>query len=341
MKKPVVQVKRPAAHHLIIVSYVATPFVNVLILAVFLRIPLPQVLQRISLGYGPLAAAWLLTAPLAGVSLYLLNRFSWYAFLAHASLIIVDSILVLAFRPLSRFGTIPAAPLLLFLAGNILRMIFVGYVLQKNFRAPYFQILSRSFRETQRIPIRHQIFLDDAFVPITDLSPGGCFVSAPDIAKKAGERVGVRFDCDGVSVRCTGAIVRKTPLGFGVRFLGLSFAGKRAVRRMLRNMYSLRYDVDLPGWLLRNGEVREGRVVNISHTGCYVSTDPAGIVKGESGSASFSLGGDFYSVPGSVVWVSKSGENGKPPGVGFRFSRGRFRLARVIRRECRGWPLTR
>jgi hypothetical protein len=341
VRKPVVQIKRPAAHHLIIASYVATPFVNVLLLMVLLRLALPQVLQRISLGYGPLATVWLLTAPLAGASLYLLNRFSWYAFLAHASLIIVDSFLVLAFRPLASFASITGAPLLLFLAGNVLRMLFVGYVLQKNFRAPYLQILSRSFRETLRVPIRHQILLDGVSLTTSDLSPGGCFVPEPLIERRVGDRLGIRFECDGTTVRCAGAIVRTTPEGFGVRFAGLSFSAKRAVRRMLRNRYALRYDVDLPARFAGRIEVRECRIVNISRSGCYVNLDSAGIEAGEAGSAAFLLRGETFLMPGRVVWVSGVGESGKPPGLGFRFSRGRLRLARAIRRESRRWRLTR
>jgi len=68
--------KRPWLHHVIIICYIGAPFVNVLLLVVFLRVTLATVFANLVAGYGPLATVWLFTAPLVGVSLYFVKRFS-------------------------------------------------------------------------------------------------------------------------------------------------------------------------------------------------------------------------------------------------------------------------
>ena len=230
---PAAQVKRPLPHHFLIASYIITPLVNLLLVAAFLRLPLPSAAERILAGYGPLIAAWLATAPVAGAFLYLLKRVSWYVFLAHACIIIAGSLATLGFHFLGDSSVIPRAPQALFLAGNVLRMGFVGYVVQKDFRSPYLQILGRSFRSGRRVLIRRPILVDGEILWTTDLSTGGCFVDLPGTERGVGERLRIRLDWAGVELDCAGEIMRRTGAGIGVRFTNLSLHDRRALRLML------------------------------------------------------------------------------------------------------------
>ena len=49
------------------------------------------------------------------------------------------------------------ASTILILAGNLALVGLVGYIIQKDFRSPYLQVLNRSWRERKRIPIYHTI----------------------------------------------------------------------------------------------------------------------------------------------------------------------------------------
>jgi len=229
----VVRLKRPLPHHLIIITYIATPLINLLMVSLTMGIPLGVAAGRVIAGYGPLVAAWLITAPIAGVCLYLLNRISWYVFLVHALIILVGSVLTLGLRLLGDASAIPRLSRTVFLLGNVMRIGFVGYVLQKDFRAPYFQILHRSFRWKRRLAVRVPITLDGGEWMTEDLSVGGCFVACPAPPRAAGDRVHVRLDCGGRPLRCAGQVMRSSADGLGVRFIGLSYRERHALRLAL------------------------------------------------------------------------------------------------------------
>ena len=227
------RIKRPLPHHFIIVSYIATPLMNLLLLSLSLGVPLDVAAGRVLVGYGPLVAAWLATAPVAGACLYLLNRASWYIFLAHAGVILAGAVMTLSLHWLGDVSAIPRLSQVVFLAGNVIRIAFVGYVLQKDFRAPYFHILQRSFRAARRLSMTVPIILDGEACRTEDLSTTGCFVARPAPERGAGERVGVRLDCGVAELRCTGQVMRSSPDGLGVRFIRLSRRDRLAVRLML------------------------------------------------------------------------------------------------------------
>jgi hypothetical protein len=225
--------KRPLPHHFLIASYIATPVVNVVLISIFLRVPLPGAAERILAGYGPVVAAWLATAPVAGAFLYLLRRASWYVFLVHACIIIAGSVLSLGLHIFGDVSIIPRAPQAVFLAGNVLRILFVGYVLQKDFRAPYLQILKRSFRSSRRLPIRRPILIDGEACRTGDLSSGGCYVAQAGARRRVGERLRVRLEGRDGAVECAGQIMRSAETGFGIRFSGLTRRDRRALRLMM------------------------------------------------------------------------------------------------------------
>jgi hypothetical protein len=234
-----VHLKRPLPHHLIIVSYIATPLVNLLLVSLSLGIPLGAAAGRVLAGYGPLVTGWMVTAPIAGACLYLLNRASWYIFLAHACIILAASVVTLGLRWLGDVSAIPRLSQALFLLGNVARIAFVAYVLQRDFRAPYLHILKRSFRGERRFVVRVPIGIDGETWWTGELSVGGCFVEQGTPTRSVGERVQVLLACGTVDVQGEGEVMRSVPGGLGVRFMGLTHEDRRALRRMLsREVFS-------------------------------------------------------------------------------------------------------
>jgi hypothetical protein len=225
--------KRPFPHHLMIATYIATPAIDLVVMSLALAIPLGAAASRLLSGYGPLVAAWMVTAPAAGACLYLLNRASWYIFLAHAALMLAASVVTFGVRGLGDISSVPRLSHDVFLVGNVIRLAFVGYVLQKDFRAPYFHILQRRFRGARRLAVRVPVTVDGEPCVTEDVSAAGCFVARPVPPRSVGEWVAVRLDCGGIEVKCAGQVMRSLPSGLGVRFVGLSRAERRALRLLL------------------------------------------------------------------------------------------------------------
>ena len=320
--KPVL--KRPWLHHLIIICYIGAPFVNIILLVVFLRVTLATVFANMVAGYGPLAIVWLCTAPVVGISLFFVKRFAWYVFLGHSSIILLDFVVKWITRPAYYLLTVPGLHNIILLAGNICLVAFVSYVIQRDFRSPYFQVLNRSWREHARIPIYHTVVLNAEARTINDLSTGGCFVLEADSRRALGSRVILTFRSDSLSFGCMGQIMRITAAGFGVRFIRLPGAKRRDIRRMLRNRFALRQKVDIPcTWAFRGEEIGS-RMLDLSRSGCYVHAPPAGLGEGAGGELKvlFPCSKHTYSLQGRVVWVNQTGEHEKPVGFGFRFDHG-------------------
>jgi PilZ domain len=225
--------KRPFPHHLVIATYIATPAIDLVVMSLALAIPMGAAASRLLSGYGPLVAAWMITAPAAGACLYLLNRASWYIFLAHAGIMLAASAVTFGVRGLGDISSIPRLSQDMFLAGNVIRLAFVGYVLQKDFRAPYFHILQRRFRGARRLALRIPVMLDGQACMTEDVSAAGCFVGRPVPPRGVGKWVAVQMDCGGTEVKCKGQVMRSLPSGLGVRFVGLSRAERRALRLLL------------------------------------------------------------------------------------------------------------
>lgn len=318
--KPVL--KRPWLHHLIIICYIGAPIANVLLLKAFLHVSFRTIFSNLAAGYGVLATVWLFTAPVVGVSLYFVKRFSWYVFLGHSSLILLDFIIKWATRPGYYLRTVPGIHNIILLAGNIALVAIVSYIIQRDFRAPYFQVLNRSWRERTRIPIYHTITLDGQPRMMNDLSTGGCFVLESGILRKPGDKVVLSFQSNTLNIECAGEIMRVTDTGLGIRFIRLPAAKKRDISRMLRDRFALRQKVDIPcTWVFRYEE-SEARLVDLSYGGCYVRAQFAGLREGSDGElkVTFSCNKHSFLLPGHVVWINHFGAHEKPPGFGFMFN---------------------
>ena len=313
--------KRPWLHHLIIICYIGAPFANVLLLKAFLGVSFGTIFSNLVAGYGALATVWLFTAPIVGISLYFVNRFSWYVFLGHSCIILLDFIIKWATRPGYYLRTVPGFHNIILLAGNIALIAVVSYIIQRDFRSPYFQVLNRSWRERKRMPIYHAVTLDEKSCIMNDLSTAGCFYWKAGFDRRPGSKVKLSFQSKTLDIECMGEIMRVTGTGLGIRFVRLPAAKRRDIRRMLRDRFALRQKVDIPcTWVFR-GEVSESRMVDLSSGGCYLQAQFAGLSERSGGELRVVLpvNKHSYSLPGQVVWINRTGAHEKPIGFGFRF----------------------
>jgi Tfp pilus assembly protein PilZ len=303
---------------------------------VFLGMPLSTILSRIIAGYGVLATIWLFTAPVVGISLYFANRFSWYLFLGHSSLILLDFIVKWVSRPSYYAKTVPGVMNILILAGNLALLALIGFIIQRNFRAPYFQVLNRSWREKQRIPIHHEVFLDGQSLVADDLSSLGCFVRDPGSSRTVGGKVGIKFLSESLTVECRGEIMRTTGTGLGIRFIGLPRAQKRDIESMLRKRFSLRQKVDLACACAFASNERGGTMLNLSSGGCYVRSSVEGLGDEARGTISLQIpeGDRSYRVPFRIVWINNAAQHEKPVGFGCQFDRKQPAMMRYITLHC-------
>jgi len=315
--------KRPWQHHVIIVCYIAAPFVNIALLKLFLNASFITIFSNLSAGYGILATIWLFTAPIVGIALYFVTRLAWYLFLAHSSLIVLDFIVKWATRPSYYLHTVPGFHNVILLAGNLALIVIVAYIIQRDFRAPYFQVLNRSWRERARISIHHKVTIDGQSRVMSDLSTGGCFVLETGSERAPGVIVKLSFTSHTLSIECAGEVMRVTGDGLGIRFVRLPADKRRDIRRMLKNRFSLRQKVDIPCTWVFKGEESQSRMLDVSRAGCYVQAQFAGLKAGSEGALRVTLSGRsaVYSLPGRVIWTNQSGAHEKPAGFGFRFDR--------------------
>jgi hypothetical protein len=232
MPKPVF--RRPWLHHLIIVGYIAAPFANILLLRLFLSIPLRTILSSLSAGYGVLATVWLVTAPIVGIALYFVSSFSWYLFLGHSSLVLIDFVLKWVSRPSHYLRSIPGTQNLLILAGNLALVVLVAFIIRRDFRAPYFQAISRGWRQRRRCTVRLPVDLEGEVLIASDLSESGCFIVDGHADRVPGARVRLALPLDASRIECAGQIMRSSDSGLGIRFLGLTPVQKREIGRLAR-----------------------------------------------------------------------------------------------------------
>jgi Tfp pilus assembly protein PilZ len=334
-------IKRPFLHYVIIAAYILAPVVNLVLLRMFMDIPFSTVIENLFKGYGILACLWLFTAPLVGIGFLFVHRVSWYLFLSHSSVILIDYILKWATQPAYYWQNIPRTHQFLMMAGNLALLLVIGYVIQRDFRAPYFQALPRSWRESKRIPIRHVISVNGTEQRITDLSQGGCFIAEPELGLQPGERVSLAFESDTLSIQCQGEIRRAAPDGYGVQFLGLPAGKRRDIKRMLKKRFSLRYEVNLDCTWSFDSRKRNATILNISNGGCYLGTDVSGIEPGTYGNIAFTLRDRGYHFIAKVAWINDALKHEKPAGFGVQFTHRHARTVRAILRSYGKRVLTR
>ncbi|MCX7030183.1 MAG: PilZ domain-containing protein [Spirochaetes bacterium] len=232
---------------MIIIGYIVAPFVNILLMRLFVNVPFRVILSHLFAAYGVLATVWLVTTPIVGISLYFVSRFSWYLMLGHSSLILLDFIIKWASRPTYYLRTVPGVQNLLILVGNVALVVFVAFIIQRDFRTPYFQVLTRGWRERKRIPMTYPVNLGGQARIASDLSTSGCFVVDEGTNRAPGSRVRLSLPVNASRVDCTGQVMRATREGLGIRFLDLTADEKRDIGRMLKKRFAPDRKIDLPG----------------------------------------------------------------------------------------------
>ncbi len=227
---------RPLQLYVIIVAYILAPVMNILLFSLLNnQIPLGTVLSNFFSAYGPFAAIWLFTAPLVGISFWFVKPFTWYAFLIHSSWIVLDSIIKLVFSPANYFNVVSGPYLLLMMLGNVVLVIIIGFVLQKDFKTPYFQVLPRSWRANKRFPIKHSIAFNKKNHEISDLSYTGCFVPGTSTGFHVGDNLDIQLQVAKKTITCSGTVVREAGHGLGIQFHKLSTSDKGTIKNFVKD----------------------------------------------------------------------------------------------------------
>lgn len=334
MNRARIVIKRPLIHYLISLGYILAPIINILLLILIARIRLSDILQRMFQGYGYLAGIWLLTAPIVGIGLYFVHKASWYVFLAHSALILVDYVIKWSTIPTYYWMSVRGLHQILLFTGNLALVVVIGYILQRDFRSPYFQVLPRGWRTSRRVQIRYHIELNHRRCNINDLSDSGCFVAEPGLQVQVGEKVDISFQADTVPVACQGQIMRRTPDGYGVRFIGVKRKTKRDIRQLIRKRFPFRFPVKVQAKWLTDSRALDGTVRDISNRGCYIETAVADLREGEQGSLQLLVFHRQVGLPGVIAWINPVELLGKPAGFGMRFNKNQKSIChRIVRHQ--------
>ena len=328
-------IKRPLIHYFIIAGYVIAPAINLFFYSRNYHLDLRVLFQNFFTIFSPLSGFLLLTEPLVGLGLFFVHRFSWYAFVVHSALLILDSVIkLIAGGNLYQWSV---------LGGTVVWVAVIAYVIQKDFRAPYFQALPRTWREKRRVPIHHYIWLAGEQKEIGDFSASGCFVNDASLQLRLGERVPIRLNLENkdIDFTCDGEVVRITDTGLGIRFVDVPRRDQWRLNRFFRNKFPLRYAVSLSCiWQGASAVAAIVKTVDISRDGCFVATETSKFNVGENGMLQLRLGEEDYLIEATVIWINH-GRFIKPLGVGFRFKSPQRRLMRRLHLLHPELPLTR
>lgn len=319
MGKIKIIVKRPLSHYFIITAYVLAPVVNILLVRVIGGIPYDLIIRNFFRGFGLFTGVWLITAPIIGIGIYFVSKTSWYLFIGHSSLIIIVYFVKWFYNPVYYIRTISGSYNVIMLAGNIILIIIVGYIIQKDFRAPYFQTLQRHWRENTRIPIHHMVTINGIQMNIDDLSPGGCFVLKPDKDFTIDGDYNISFQSDLLHISCKGHIMRQTDTGYGIMFNALSLDQKKDIKRFLKKRFALRRQIKMDAQWLTEEKTKDVLLIDISAGGCFVAADVDKVREGDHGVLKINSNGNPHNVHGQITWLNHKGEHNKPEGFGLSF----------------------
>ncbi len=330
-------IKRPFAHYIIILGYVIAPAINILLYAQAYRITFSALVQNFFIIFGSFSGVLLIAEPLVGFSLFFIHRFSWYIFICHSVLLLSDNLYKL-FKA-GGSGIYPWSVL----AGSAIWVAAIAYVLRKDFRAPYFQALPRSWREKRRVPIHHYIWFAGEEKEIADFSASGCFVSDATLDLRLGERVPVRLSLEkkDIDFSCDGEVVRITETGLGIRFVDVPRRDQKRLNRFFRNKFPLRYAVQLGAiWQGASAVAVLAKTVDMSRDGCFIAGDIGKFTVGEKGTLQLRIAEDDFILEGKIIWINE-GRFIKPLGAGIQFNAPQRRLMRKLHVAHVDLPLTR
>lgn len=321
-------VNRPASHYIIISAYILAPAVNILMIRLAGQVPFQLIFRNFFNGFGLFAGLWLISAPLVAIGFYFVNKTSWYLFIGHSSLILIDFLYKWLSRPVYYIKTVPLSHNALTFTGNIILILIVAFVMQKNFRAPYFQKLRRHWRKAARIPIHHTIKVNGVEMNIKNLSSGGCFLLKSGIDLKIDKEHDILFKSDRLYIECKGLIMRQTETGYGIMFRKLSTTQIREIKHFLKKRFSLRQQIEVSATWVKDGISKDVTLLDISKGGSFIKCSLEDIDERDPGTLTVNVLGKEHNIHGKVYWINHQGEHNKPDGFGVSF---RMHQAGLIR----------
>lgn len=225
-----IRLKRPFFHHIIIIAYAMAPFVSLVLFCLVNSISFYKIGRDFFGFFGMLGSLVLISAPLVAIGLYFVHKISWYIFLSNNILLLLDiHFKLLNFRAVYHVSL---------LVSGIVLIGILNYILQKDFRAPYFHGLPRGWRESKRYQVDLMISLNGKPKQVGNLSIGGCFIPETNPEIGLGEAVSIQFKKANLNIDCMGEVVRLGPDGYGIRFLSIPVGDKKNLNRLLKSVSS-------------------------------------------------------------------------------------------------------
>ena len=220
------KIKRPWLHHVIILGYALAPLANFAIFSIFSPYPLSYVFKNFFNFFGVFGTIVLATEPFVALALYMVRKESFYLFIAHAILCLVQNILSLAHS--SNYYNLGI------LLGSITLLAIVVFIIQRDFRAPYMHILPRSWRLDKRRDIEVGINVNNKKYMTGDISLTGVFIRNIDL--EPGDEVKINIDAFDFST--TASVVRVDETGSGLRFHDLQKEQIKNLQKQVSQYYN-------------------------------------------------------------------------------------------------------
>lgn len=310
---------RPHLLYVIVSCYVVAPIIVVGLFLHFGHVPLHTVLDRLYQACGPVAATWLLTAPLVGAAFFFTTRITWWVFVGHSSLIFVDTVLRWLARPLYHMQILGTSYQIMILVGDLALGAALVLACRPDFQAPYFQRERRGWRRSQRISMRHSVTINGHERRIANLSADGCFVADPGAVLDVGQVVTVEFQSRRLRLVCEGQIIEKPSGGYGIEFVALPNTIRYDISRAIKVRSTPRQECRVPCTIKFDGKESFGVLRDLSAGGCFIQILESDVAQGISGSVA--VAGVRAPLPLRVVWSGVGGMAEKPSGIGARFMR--------------------
>lgn len=264
---------------------------------------------------------------LIAVSIFTVRKFGWWFFLCSSGILIGYNIFGYLQNPLHPFPALLIYNTLLFLGAALL--------FRKEVIAPYFNPRLRWWESDPRYSLEFNCVLGTEpriEAAVRDISLGGCFISTVRDIPLGGE-IPIELRLQNISLHLTASGVRKatTPFsGWGLRFVNMTETELHGLKMLLNKLKDLAggavFDDDrrlhprlhLSQWVYwRDGADNcNGRLVNVSRSGCCLLHENGGFYSGESYNLHFSDFDAQLILCSHKIWDRK-GNDGIVTGLNF------------------------
>ena len=125
----------------------------------------------------------------------------------------------------------------------------------------------------------------------------------------------------GVLFHCSGTIVREEESGYEIEFFGMTKIYTKILKEVLHNRETERFRVDIPAKLKFLHYLSEGKILDISATGCFFETQRTeGLLRNQPSEIYFSLEGLDFWIPALIAWTHHKKEpHFDKCGIGLKF----------------------